>query len=246
MSKFHLVSSGVIVAKVMRDFNPTNNGWQIDAIEWIADAINEMQLKSAYIPVCKEVEVQNYRAKIPCDLKYFAGIAYDNQRLSPLNPEIPIQAAYNEFEKFNNLDVDSANHFQINPDFLHFNFKEGTISIYYWSIPVDKMGYPLVPNDGLIHEAISWWVLYKYLIRGGQHPNLKWDTAFAMWREYSPKARNRAKRITFADMEKLKRSHLTIIPIVRHEYDYYSFLQYYEDQPDEGVYLGSFRENIDN
>jgi hypothetical protein len=246
MSGYRLISSGAVVAKVMRDFNPTNNGWQIDAIEWIADAINEMLLKNAYIPICRELEVKNYRTKIPCNLEFFAGISYDGCRLTPLNSEIPIQSAYKEFAEYNNLSTNAVNHYQINPDYIHFNFESGTVNVYYWGLPLDDLGYPMVPDEGVIKEALSWWVMYKYLLRGGKHPSINWQDAMTMWKEYNPKARNRAKRVTFADMEKMKRTHLTIIPLTRHEYDYYTFLQYYNENDGNGVYLGAFRELNDD
>jgi hypothetical protein len=228
MGMLHLSSSGKIVARVMRDFKPTNNGWQVDAIEWIHDALNEMQLKGNYVPYCREICVKEYRAKIPCNVEYLIEVVHNGMRLPKSNATIPIEAAYAAFADLAKLDV-SAERFQVNPDFLHFPFEHGTVLLYYWGFPIDGLGYPMVMDDALIQRAISWYILYMYLLRGGTHPTVNWKEAYQMWENERPRAKNRAKRVSFKDMEAYKERHLTMIPSLNAEIDYYTFMQYYED-----------------
>jgi len=237
MGKYHLASSGKVVARVMRDFKPTNNGWQVDAIEWIYDALNEMQLRSNYIPICRDICVHEHRAKVPCNLEYLAGITHQGYRVGKINTSIPVDNAYQAFGGLTES-MPGADYYQINPDFFHFNFAEGTIRVYYWGMPVDSLGYPMIVDDALVQRAVSWYIMYMYLLRGGTHPVLNWQNAQQMWENERPKAKNRVKRISYLDMEAYKRNHLTLIPQTSREVDFHSFLQYYGEAAgtDEIIY----------
>jgi len=68
------VSSSAIVGKVIRDFKPQNTSFEIDAIEWIAEALDIMKMSPNYVKKTAKIVIESNRVKVPCDVLQIGAI----------------------------------------------------------------------------------------------------------------------------------------------------------------------------
>jgi hypothetical protein len=219
MSQYQLISSGAIIAKVFSDFRPTTNGWVVDAVEWLGEALEMMRVAPAYTLGSCEAYVQEHRCRIPCNLEYFGGIEHNGYKLECINPTKLVS-------KFN-INLPCSKHtYQLNPNYIHTDFEEGTITIHYYGFCFDEHGAPMIPDDIYVKEAISWYILYKYLLRGGTHPTLRWQDAEPRWLKYKGQAENSVKRMTPDKYVNFANNWVALVPKIDSHKDFYSNFQY--------------------
>lgn len=134
------------------------------------------------------IVVDNYQAYLPDDLMIIKGIRdYDtkltlieNSDMYYLNPQIvhnffTSPAILEEVLPAKNDSVTLiANRFtpsyKINNNTIHTNIKDMKLEIAYYAVPTDDRGYPLIPDDEKIKEAIEYTIIerldYKAMRQG--------------------------------------------------------------------------------
>lgn len=179
-----------VIAKILRDFQPSHTGWVSDAIEWIGEAVDTMKTGGTYGEKKKEVEIIDYRGKLPCDVEVLLGVSYQGQRL-------PRSGGLNHKNLKDScvatLPECLSDNYTLNPNYINTSFQEGCITLYYLGIDTDCDGYPMVVDDSIYHEALVWYVLMKMIGRGFKHQIFTYADAEARWRRYYPQARNRCR-----------------------------------------------------
>lgn len=194
-----------ILAQIYRDFKPSNSGWIQDAIEWTGDAIEIMRCYQGYVEQPKIVQVIDYRAKLPCELEYLLGIEYNNKRLQKSGG---INHKNSKCSCLDNLVCDTQESYSLNPNYIHTTFKEGCITVYFLGLELDCDGYPLIIDDAIYREAITWYILMKMIGRGFKHQTFQYKDALEQWTKMYPKAQNRCRMPDIDSYEVFKKSWL--------------------------------------
>jgi|1_EtaG_2_1085319.scaffolds.fasta_scaffold00175_5 hypothetical protein len=117
----------------------------------------------------------------------------------------------------------NGNAYRVNFDTVTAAFRYGFISLRYLAIPVDTVGYPLVPDDVSFRDALMWKCAYQLSLRGHQfkNPQLQdFETCKFYWNQYCIQARAEANAPDPDQMERLARIFNTL------SVDYH---QYYDD-----------------
>lgn len=190
-----------VIAQIYRDFKPSNSGWVEDAVEWIGDAIDIMKCGGNYTMTSREIEVIDFRAKLPCDIKSLAGIAYKGHRL-PRNGGITTKLL--NCAEVNNLPQSLSESYTLNPNYINTSFQTGCITVFYLGIELDCDGYPTVIDDPKFREALTWYVLMKMLGRGFKHQTFTYKDAEDRWRKMYPQAQNRCRAFDIDGYEQFK------------------------------------------
>ena len=219
MSRYTLISTGKIIANVFRNFRPTNNGWSVDAIEWIGEALGEMKVSSGYVKQSKTVNVVDYRYKMPSCLQALLGVEYKCCRL-PYKGSLKIYKE--EFRETCPLPAYPTDHYTLNPGCIHTSFETGEITIHYKTIPTDCNGYPMIINEQLLVKALEWYVMYCYLLRGGTHPVLSFGDAEQRWEQYKVRAKNSIKMPTPEKAWTFKDHWVSLVPNINREVDFFT------------------------
>lgn len=224
MAKQHHISSAVVLAKVYRDFKPTASNWDIDAIEWIGDALGIMQLSIGTVKRSCNATVKNYKCKLPCTVDSLNFITDSNNCLiNPINSHVLIDKAKQYYEnKVGDIINEAQSHYQLNGNFVHFSFSDGDITFHYNSLPVDEDGFPMIPKDSMILQAISWYIVRALCLRGMVHPVVTFPMANQLWEEYYPRAQNRSKRMTPEQRSMFSKSWLSIVPNLSRRETFYT------------------------
>lgn len=62
--------------------------------------------------------------------------------------------------------INSQDEYTINGDSITFSFKDGQIALAYYSMPLDpETGYPMIPDNVSVIQAITSYITYKYMQR---------------------------------------------------------------------------------
>ena len=236
------ISSQAVIGKVFRDFKPQNASFEIDAIEWIAEALDEMRLEPCYVPKTAKLIITDHRVKIPCDVLEIKGIKVNEvegnsigqMHMERYNGDSPIErvskaigsSLYRWYEQRNN--------------FLHFKFEQGKGYIYYDAMPVDDCGYPLIPDDARVTNALGWYILKGWLAQGNKHPVFDYEMAEQRWMAAYPRAQNSVKELTPEKMAKVLHNWVQLVPRINRQDDFFTEQQYYFNHIVNADNIGGF------
>lgn len=169
--------------------------WE-DCISWAGEALDLINAPYQYIKKVTghkdnpDLDITNYRAKLPCDLHRLEMIAvngfparYSGNTFHQLlngtccglgdtssgTQDIFIDNFGNSYSPQSSvlLDGNTSNNpylqditFDINNDFISLSVKTGKVCIAYLAVPTDDNGFPMIPDDTKYKLAIR-----KYLIK---------------------------------------------------------------------------------
>lgn len=209
-----------LIGKIDNDFNISESDWIPRVAAWTIDALSQMKV----LPMERKrrtLEVSEKIAQFPCtinaeEIRVFDsnGIeipAYDRdkdckcpkaknsstgEQIGITNPQAP-----NGWETTQVANVVNPNNrnFILDGNNIELSFDADTITVETFEVATYYDDYydcecPYIYDDGNLLEALSWYVLYKYLSRGSKHPvyDLKSPSSvtnpYIQWNTLRPKA----------------------------------------------------------
>ena len=60
-----------------------------------------------------------------------------------------------------NVNSTSLQEFNIDNNYLYFNFEKGRVFLQYLGFPYDDEGYPMIPDDSKLEQAIEDYIMFK-------------------------------------------------------------------------------------
>lgn len=209
------ISSKVIIAKVIRDNKPfigENIEW-LSMLEWIAEA-NEL-INGAYSAKedWTEIKIENFEGVIPFNYERVISVVCNGRALSPLTKHT---------KRIDSSTVSNSNgeSYIIDYPYIQTTFREGTITLNYYSFPVDEEGFPMVDGTAETKEAISTYVKLKILepleVTGAVSERIVEKTRLK-WESYKVKARGIQNMNAYGNpsyMKNVKNAWLRLVPRV--------------------------------
>jgi hypothetical protein len=185
MANYKKDSVNRIIDSLQSSFEFSSASWKLKAVEHIGRGLEIIGTTSAFIKKATEKQIVSGRAILPCDIEALIQIEYEGQ-------EVVINNIANFINECSNvLPCHPFMTGQINGNVLHTNIDEGYVTFHYLAIEVDDKGYPLIPDNPLVYEALEWFVMYKLLVGGHKHHSIKdWREAYSMWVDLYPQAQN--------------------------------------------------------
>ena len=209
-----------LIGKVDNDFNISESDWIPRVAAWTIDALSQMKV----LPMERKrrtLEVSDRIAQFPCTINVEELSVYDSngceipaynksKSCSCNTSNIPFTGeqigvtnpyAHNGWETVQVANVVTAGNrnFVLDGNNIILNFDTDTIDVESLEVATYHDDYydcecPYIYDDGLLLEALSWYILYKYLSRGSKHPvyNLQSNSPvtnpFIQWNTLRPKA----------------------------------------------------------
>lgn len=197
------VSSKLVIARVFEDFNVDYTDWVGRSHEWIGAALSNVGHGLMLVDEFKEVEVENYKAKLPCFVEGLNYIEYEGQRLPPIKSADFVNATKKAETVFD------FNYYRIQNGYVYTSFETGTVVVYYrtYATEYDKLTnnyYPMVPDNEKVLEYLVFEVLRHMLMRGYKHHTLNLNYVEGKINGVSGlkhKARNGMKRLSRDERE---------------------------------------------
>lgn len=217
-----------LIGKIDNDFNISESDWIPRVAAWVIDALSQMQI----LPMERKrrtLEVSNRIAQFPCIINAKELKVFDSNGCEI--PELNKQNNCNCNKKYNNetmitidtnnktginfmktvdvINVNSNRNFVLDCNNIELNFDTDTIDVESYEVATYFDDYyqcevPYIYDNGLLLEALSWYVLFKYLSRGSHHPvyNLKNKDVlnpYVQWNLIKPKAMASVKLSLYKD-----------------------------------------------
>lgn len=246
---YNLISSKAIISRIYRDYKPTIPGWEGDAIEWIGDAMEGIGQSAGLIKKSTGNEgcvdaltIENYRAKLPCDLVNLQAVEYNGRKLPfgsdltgyglptstrstniyTTNGNTVITDLSEGLSESTGRVIDNAigpeevvsDYYLINPNYIITSFETGHIKLHYEAYPIDDEGFPMIPNHRYHKEAAEWLVVRNLIRRGYTNPVIDFDKAHNFWCEYKRLAQNRAAFPSIDQVDRFKNMWVRLVPNV--------------------------------
>lgn len=209
-----------LIGKVDNDFNLSESDWIPRVGAWVTDALSQMKC----LPMERKrrtLEVSSRIATFPCELNTTELKVFDNRgceipalnsnnqcgcsELGTKNPnsEIAIfdsenKSGVNTMEVANIVTASNRN-FVVAGNNIELNFDTDSIIVESYEVATYYDEYfdcevPYIYDNGKLLEALSWYILFKYLSRGSKHtvysltsPNPV-TNPFTQWNTLRPKA----------------------------------------------------------
>lgn len=206
------------------DFNLSESDWIPRVGAWVVDALSQMKV----LPMERKkrrLEVSERIAQFPCEinakeLKVFDSNGCEIPELNkncgcnatPMDSEIAVIDDSNKsginFMRVANITSNKNKNFVLDGNNIELNFDTDFITVETYEVATYMDEYygcecPYIIDDGLLLEALAWYVLFKYLSRGSKHPvyDLKSTSPvtnpWIQWNTLRPKAAASA-RITLS------------------------------------------------
>lgn len=135
----------------------------------------------------------------------------------------PMRLSSNPFHSSICLDTtisyctDCAHEFSISPNLvITTTLEDGTILVAYLGYAVDDNGYPLIPDDENLKEALLYYVLYRYWMEKDlmleQGAAQRADKYLALWQVASVKAKGNITSPDINEIENIKAHWNHLVP----------------------------------
>ena len=231
----NLIDISRLIGKVDNDFNISESDWIPRVAAWTIDALGQMNIlayekrcrklevkdREAYYPCpinMKQIrvfdsrgcEIENAKESNKC--KCNSGLDNSN---NISNSEIAVIDVTNKsgvnFMQVANISQGNAGHnFSIQGQCIDLNFDTDYITVEALEVATYYDEYydcevPYIYDDALLLEALSWYVLFKYLSRGSKHAVFSLTSPspvtnpYIQWNTLRPKAAASVKNKMFED-----------------------------------------------
>lgn len=184
-----------LIGKIDNDFNISESDWIPRVAAWTIDALSQMQI----LPMEKKrrkLEVSNRVAQFPCKINATELKVYDKNgcEIQELNNETSCGCGYANKTTTQEIAViddtnktgvnfmtvgtvgisDSNRNFVLDGNNIELNFDIDEIEVETYETATYYDDYyqcevPYIYDNGLLLEALAWYVLFKYLSRGSKH-----------------------------------------------------------------------------
>lgn len=228
---YRYVSSKEMLAKVARDLKPNDYDWEQDVLEWIGEALEFIGSGAAYELKKRHLEVWNYRALLPLDLRELKGVynedkkAYEYGHHDYLDNGVqvvaktnPVATTHSGVQIFSGKWIEYPDDgYFINGGYLIMPFEKGEVIIEYEGLKLDEECYPMIPDSIHYRNAIFFYILRQMIMGGYKHPdpNLGYMQVDELWKKYCDQASVKGNFPSFDKAMNLGRSFVSLVPVIR-------------------------------
>ena len=158
-NKKHRLSVKTIIANVVRDMGLDDVSFHYDSmIEWAAEAEVFIGSYETYERIECEVDVENYRAELPCGFYKLISLKIGDKYPEMTNRDFRL--FYNASNNLSQIQDGGEFKFSLDNHYIHFsNYKSGKAGMAYLAVPTDEDGFPYILNT---HEpAVVAYIMWK-------------------------------------------------------------------------------------
>lgn len=173
MTNSNYKSLGSVIWKVLN--NPIAQELTYEeAAEYALEGIKLLGAPVIYLDKLSKIDLNYYKASLPCDLLYIEGVEYyDGHTSNPIAMREATNIYHMDPEEFTNeQDTEfnlRGNHrrneftYKIQKGIIYTSMEHGCIQIAYKAIASDEEGYPLIPDNQKVFLALEYYILSRYL-----------------------------------------------------------------------------------
>lgn len=122
----------------------------------------------------------------------------------------------------------ATSYYKISGNYLQTSFECGFVRIHYLKRPLDKQGYPLMPDNENFKTAIYWYVLMMLIGAGYDHKVFRFEDCEGRFEKFAARAINEITYPSLDEMARIHRSTVRLIP----PYQFYEDFFVNSEQPE--------------
>ena len=189
------ISVDRVINKIYRDLKPSSPNWEMDAIEWVGEAIAHIGSGPQFEKKTTQLHIQGHRADLPFDMVREQEVLYHGEEATG-DPRPLQHMSWTGLPSFVPGDaLGVAEGFSLQGGQIHTSFQDGYVTILYEGYALDEGGKPLVPDDPSYMDAFLWYIIKQMMLGGWNHPNpqISFVTSEDRWLKYCEQARQKSK-----------------------------------------------------
>ncbi len=198
-AKINLTSAKDFIGEFLLDFDIQNTNYISSLNRHITRGIELTEIDIYYRKCLKVINTEETRALIPCNSKLLEYVILDVNSCPYIfdlkNNGLNLINASEESNK-------TRLYGYVEGRYLNLNDYKGKVGLIYKSLPIDKEGYILFPDDSWLKEALLYFLIYKMSLSGFRHPVISRQEAEQKWNVMYPRARN---SVNFPTVEDIRR-----------------------------------------
>jgi len=197
-----------IIEKINR-FKIPGGYWNIEEIkEWTYDALGAINDKTVRIKATKVIEMQDNKGKIPADVESIHSIINNDLQASTSKYDNSRAEMHQVLEGYK---IEESTYL-ISNGFIYTNMANPntSLTINYYTVPLDEEGNPLIPDNRLYISAIEAFLQYmigKRAFMQGKILGQQLQMLETEWLFYLPAAINSQKMDIMKDPNRFARLH---------------------------------------
>lgn len=119
-----------------------------------------------------------------------------------------------------NMGVSSSQFYRPRYNKIETSIETGQLTIYYWTVPHDKEGLPVVPKNEDYHTALYWYCRMMMIGAGYEDPVFRYGDCEQRWELHAGRA---IGQITYPTVDEKKRSIINNVSLIPNQYDWETF-----------------------
>ena len=123
-------------------------------IQYTIDFIGTLGLPPIYLDKVVTVDIDNYRASLPCDLVAIRQVKDSKNNISLRATTDTFHLLHEENDSIKRQEGT----FKTQGNIIYTSFKKGSIDIAYRAIPVDTEGLPLIPDNSIFLKTLELYI----------------------------------------------------------------------------------------
>jgi len=150
---------------------------QEDVALYLSEFLRKVGAPVAFVDKLKTIDITNSRGDLPKDLLYIRGSrVFCNGLVSSVDCAdkckdgfIALRYAsdiyHSSYHCSDTLDTCDTNYdftYSLNGGFIYTSFNTGQIQMSYKGLLLDEDGYPMIPDDVKVLEALKYYILWQY------------------------------------------------------------------------------------
>jgi|AntRauTorcE11897_2_1112592.scaffolds.fasta_scaffold00144_2 hypothetical protein len=224
-AKYQFVSIKQTIAKTYRDYNIRSDSFQDDMIEWGAEALYKIGVAPSLVDQDIILRIKNNTVKLPFNFEMinviYIGQEDFNKDTSKENYREVMRYAGNDFASSRqyhhqyspSLKSASPHYYKVDGGYIKTSIDDRFILLLYKAFPLDSEGFPIIPDNPRVHEAISQHMIFKMMTRGWKHPaGLNFYQQKNEWEEACSRARADLYMPDVEDYRRFEQNWVKLIP----------------------------------
>lgn len=200
-----LSSSKRFIAEVIEDLNLSSMDYIDRVYSWIENALGVMDMAKYYCLKSEVVKIDNHRGLLPCDYRFLHSVWVTNGSERPTNASlglayVPVSSSPLVGRNYEGYPI-SNKKISIDGYHIHSDAPKAKVLVVYRAIPRDSEGYPMIPENAFVKEALMFYIIYRLALKGIQHPIIKVGDAIQRWETLYPRAANDVDWMTQSEYE---------------------------------------------
>lgn len=197
-----LITSKRFIGELIEDINVSPSDYLHRLYGWIDNGLELMGLTNYYPLTADIASIENKESPLPCDLKYLHSLWVQGE--SPCGRYGLFNVPLNT-DVLNSVDIKDASitrqNISVVGNYIKSPVDNIKVLVIYRAVPKDEEGFPLVPDNAFVSEALRYYIIYRLGLKGIEHPVIRWDNAYQQWERLYPRAANDVNWFTSYELE---------------------------------------------